>query len=47
MFIIDRQDPLHPRLVGDPIPTLGQIPVSVTYSKELNTGKFMKPYLIV
>jgi len=38
MFVIDPLDPLHPRLVGEPASSLGHIPVSVTYSPELNIG---------
>ncbi|KAI4100785.1 MAG: hypothetical protein L6R37_005277 [Teloschistes peruensis] len=34
MFWINPNDPLHPQLVGQPAPTLGQTPVSVAYSPQ-------------
>ncbi len=37
-FVIDHNDPLHPRLVGEPAGTLGEFPISVTYSSSLKTG---------
>ena len=37
-FNIDEADPVHPQLIGQPTDTLGDFPVSVTYSDELNTG---------
>ena len=39
MFVIDPHDPMRVQLVGKPASTLGHIPVSVTYSKELNIGE--------
>ena len=38
MFIIDPEDPLHPKLVGTPASTSGNIPVAVTYSAALKTA---------
>ncbi|KAK0512839.1 hypothetical protein JMJ35_004856 [Cladonia borealis] len=38
LFIIDGRDPTHPKLVGNALPTLGQTPVSVTYSDKLKTA---------
>lgn len=35
MFAIDERDPLHPRLIGAPVNTLGQFPISVDYSTKL------------
>ncbi|KAG0646602.1 hypothetical protein D0Z07_7569 [Hyphodiscus hymeniophilus] len=37
-FIINPLDPLHPRLVGRPAPTLGRTPLSVAYSDKHNTA---------
>ncbi|KAH8812779.1 hypothetical protein F5884DRAFT_856075 [Xylogone sp. PMI_703] len=37
-FLINPQDPQHPRLVGKPVNTLGDFPVSVDYSPKLNTA---------
>ncbi|KAL8706557.1 MAG: hypothetical protein Q9201_000430 [Fulgogasparrea decipioides] len=34
LFLINPNDPLHPKLVGTPAPTLGQTPVSVAYSPQ-------------
>ena len=34
-FVIDDNDPLHPKLVGNPAPTLGETPVSVAYSPKI------------
>ncbi|PMD50006.1 uncharacterized protein K444DRAFT_505672, partial [Hyaloscypha bicolor E] len=36
LFGINPSNPLHPYLIGEPAPSLGHIPVSVTYSQELN-----------
>jgi hypothetical protein len=47
MFLIDPQDPLHPRLIGEPARSLGDIPVSVAYSPELNTGGLLTDHLCV
>jgi hypothetical protein len=41
MFVIDPRDPSHPHLIGEPAPTLGHIPVSVSYSRELKVGEFL------
>ncbi|KAL8822837.1 MAG: hypothetical protein Q9191_006434 [Dirinaria sp. TL-2023a] len=38
MFRINPLDPLHPKLVGEPCPTLGDFPMSVTYSPYLKTA---------
>lgn len=35
MFEIDEWDPCHPRLIGSPVDTLGQFPISVDYSPKL------------
>lgn len=35
MFIIDPLNPLELIMVGTPVDTLGQLPVSVTYSQHL------------
>ena len=43
MFSISPQDPSHPKLLGRPQPTLGETPVSVSYSPKLKTGKPMPP----
>ncbi|TKA62787.1 hypothetical protein B0A55_11911 [Friedmanniomyces simplex] len=37
MFNIDPEDPWHPRMIGGPADTLGEFPVSVTYSEHLST----------
>ncbi|KAL8724763.1 MAG: hypothetical protein Q9181_006686 [Wetmoreana brouardii] len=34
LFLINPNDPLHPKLIGTPAPTLGQTPVSVAYSPQ-------------
>jgi len=39
MFSIKPSDPLHPILVGTPADTLGEFPMSLTYSSSLSTGK--------
>lgn len=36
---INPHDPQHPTLIGNPAPTLGETPVSVTYSRKLKTGQ--------
>ena len=38
MFLISPRDPLHPKLVGEPVDTLGDFPMSVTYSARLKTA---------
>ncbi|KAJ4859022.1 hypothetical protein T069G_07289 [Trichoderma breve] len=38
LFNINPWDPLHPKLIGKPAPTLGHVPVSVTYSEKLKTA---------
>ena len=40
MFWIDPQDPMHPKIVGTPAPTLGNTPVSVAYSEALKIGQW-------
>jgi hypothetical protein len=35
MFAIDPWNPLHPRLIGSPVDTLGEFPVSVDYSAKI------------
>jgi hypothetical protein len=35
LFTIPPEDPYHPRLVGSPVDTLGQFPISVTYSAQI------------
>lgn len=37
-FRIDPVDVLHPKLVGTPVDTLGEFPISVTYSAALKQG---------
>ena len=39
MFVIDAANPEHPSLVGKPVPTLGETPISVAYSPRLKTGQ--------
>ena len=39
MFSVSPRDPYHPKLLGRPQPTLGETPVSVSYSPKLKTGK--------
>ena len=43
MFSISPQDPYHPKLLGRPQPTLGETPVSVSYSPKLKTGNPVPP----
>lgn len=38
MFLIDPQSPTTPKLVGSPMSTLGDFPISVDYSPELHKG---------
>ena len=38
MFAIDQGNPMHPTLVGKPAPSLGEFPMSVTYSSKINTA---------
>lgn len=38
MFRIDAANPWSPKMVGQPADTLGEFPVSVTYSQKLKTG---------
>ena len=38
MFLIDPSAPLYPKLIGKPVDTQGDFPISVTYSPQLNTG---------
>lgn len=38
MFGIDPEDPWHPKMVGEPISTMGEFPASVAYSEKLKTG---------
>ncbi|TKA50333.1 hypothetical protein B0A55_13125 [Friedmanniomyces simplex] len=35
MFRIDKEDPCHPKMIGEPASTLGQFPISVAYSDSL------------
>ncbi|KAF2723931.1 hypothetical protein K431DRAFT_263795 [Polychaeton citri CBS 116435] len=35
MFKIDHEDPVHPKMVGRPVDTQGEFPMSVTYSSQL------------
>lgn len=44
MFLIDPIDPWHPKLVGTPATTLGEIPVSVAYSPLLKTSKLYRTF---
>ncbi len=39
MFSINPQSPMQPTLVGRPVNTLGQFPMSLTYSSALRMGK--------
>lgn len=41
MLRIDPQDPMHPQLVGSPANTLGEVPMSVAYSDDLEMGKMV------
>ncbi|KAK3169581.1 hypothetical protein OEA41_008965 [Lepraria neglecta] len=38
LFTINGDDPEYPKLAGKPLPTLGQTPLSVAYSPELQTA---------
>lgn len=38
MFTIFSSDPLHPKLVGKPVDTLGDFPMSITYSSAIKTA---------
>ena len=38
MFLIDDNDPWHPTLVGKPADTLGDFPMSVSYSSQIKTA---------
>lgn len=38
MFVIDPGASLYPKLIGKPVDTQGEFPLSVTYSAQLNTG---------
>lgn len=38
MFKISPWDPLHPKLVGEPIDTMGEFPMSVAYSPHIKTA---------
>ncbi|KAL8750551.1 MAG: hypothetical protein Q9184_006388 [Pyrenodesmia sp. 2 TL-2023] len=37
LFLINPHDPQHPTLIGNPAPTLGETPVTVSYSRKLKT----------
>lgn len=39
MFSIDPQSPMEPKLVGSPVSTLGDFPISVDYSPQLHKGR--------
>ena len=45
MFRIDPKDPMHPKVVGTPAPTLGDTPVSVAYSDAIKTGQWSHPFI--
>ena len=49
MFMIEPNDPLRPMLVGKPVDTLGEFPVSLAYSSSLSMctyGLFL-PFWVV
>lgn len=48
MFNIDPEDPTNLKMVGSPADTMGEVPVSVDYSNELQTGTSLRhtDYLI-
>jgi len=43
MFSIDTRDPTQLRLVGKPVDTLGDFPVTVDMSERLGQGLFIRP----
>lgn len=47
MFEIDPWDPLHPRMVGKPTPSLGQNPGAMAYSPKLNQGELLTDNICV